>query len=108
MSSKRQDRLNALLQEIAAEFVRGIANNQSLITVTRADVSPDIRQATIFFTTIPDTQEQSAEDFLNRHAAELRSYAKSRLNLKRLPFFKFKIDRGERHRQHIDEISKDL
>ena len=69
MPTKRQDRLNALLQETAAEFVRGIANNQSLITVTRADVSPDIRQATIFFTTIPDTQEQIAEERFEARAA---------------------------------------
>ena len=108
MASKRQDRLNELLRETAAEFVRGIANNQSLITVTRADVSPDVRQCTIFFTTIPADQQQIAADFLNRHASELRSHAKSRLNLKRLPFFQFKVDMGERHRQHIEEISKDL
>lgn len=105
--TKRQDRLNELLRETAAEFVRGIANNQSLITITRADVSPDIRQAKIFFTTIPADQEQIAEDFLNRHAAELRNFAKSRLNLKRLPFFTFKLDLGERHRQHLDSIPLD-
>ena len=106
--TKRQDRLNELLRETAAEFVRGIANNQSLITVTRSSVSPDVRQATIYFTTLPASEETKAEDFLNRHASELRSFAKAKLNLKRLPFFKFELDMGERHRQHIDKISQSL
>jgi ribosome-binding factor A len=60
------------------------------------------------FTAIPEDQEKIAESFLNRHASELRGYAKSRLNLKRLPFFQFKLDMGERHRQYIDAISRDL
>jgi ribosome-binding factor A len=106
--TKRQDRLNELFRETAAEFVSGIANPQSLITVTRADVSPDIRACTIFFTTIPATEQHKAEDFLNRHAAELRSFAKGRLTIKRLPFFTFKLDVGERHRQRLDEISQNL
>lgn len=106
--TKRQDRLNELLRETAAAFVSGIANSQSLITVTRVDVSPDIRQATVFFTTLPNNQELIAEEFLNRHAAELRGYAKSKLNLKRIPFFKFELDRGERHRQHIEDISQSI
>lgn len=106
--TQRQDRLNELMREIAADFVRDISNKQSLITITRADISPDIRSCTIFFTTIPAEQQQIAEDFLNRHGSELRGYVKSRLSIKRLPYFKFKVDLGERHRQHLDQISKDL
>jgi len=106
--TKRQDRLNELLRETAAAFTQTITNNQSLITVTRADVSPDTKQCKIFFTSLPAQQQDIAEAFLNRHASELRGYAKSRLNMKRLPFFKFELDHGERHRQKIDEISKNL
>ena len=106
--TKRTDRLNELLRETAADFCNTITNKQSLITVIHADVSPDLRNCTIYITALPENQESIAVDFLNRHASELRQYAKSKLNLKRLPFFQFKLDIGERHRQLIDEISKDL
>ena len=106
--TKRQDRLNELLRETAASFTQTITNNQSLITITRADVSPDVKQCKIYFTSLPEDQQHIAEPFLNRHASELRAYAKSRLNMKRLPFFKFELDHGERHRQKIDEISRNI
>ena len=104
----RQDKVAALLSEQAAVFLQSISNHSALITVTRADVSPDLRKATIFVTVLPTEKEEQAVAFANRHAAELRDYIKPRLNMRRLPFFSFELDHGERNRQHIDEISREL
>ncbi len=46
--------------------------------------------------------------FLQRCGSELRGYVKKKSNLKIIPFIEFSIDYGERHRQHIDDIARDI
>ncbi len=106
--SERQGRVGTLIQECAARFIQHEANTNPLITITRVDISPDLKRAIIFFTTIPDGKEQDALIFLKRSGTELRHYLKEHAKLKRIPHFDFMIDAGERHRQHIDEVMRDI
>lgn len=106
--SDRHDRINSLIHELAATFVEHEANTDPLITVTHVQSSPDYRRATVFVTTIPETKEDDALIFLNRHAGEFRAFLKKRSSFKIIPHIEFAIDRGERHRQNIDRISSEL
>lgn len=107
--SDRHDRVGALLCELAATFIQHEANTDPLITVTRADISPDYRRATIYFTTLPDNREADALAFLKRSGSNLRTFIKQKkANLKQIPFFDFAIDYGERHRQHIDVVAREI
>jgi ribosome-binding factor A len=106
--SERQGRVGNLIQECAARFIQHEANTNPLITVTRVDISPDLKRAIIFFTTIPDGKEADALIFLKRSASELRQYLKENAKMKRIPHLEFMLDAGERHRQHIDEIMRDI
>lgn len=106
--SERQGRVGNIIQECAATFIQHEANTNPLITITRVDISPDLKRAIIFFTTIPDGKEQDALIFLKRSATELRQYLKENARLKRIPNLEFFIDAGERHRQHIDEVMRDI
>jgi ribosome-binding factor A len=106
--SERQGRIGALIQECAARFVQQEANTNPLITITRVDISPDLKRAIIFFTTIPDGKEQDALIFLKRSGSEMRQYLKENARLKRIPNLEFMLDAGERHRQHIDEVMRDI
>lgn len=108
MTFDRHDRVRSILSELVATFIREEANPEPLITLTGVFVSPDYRNATAFITTIPDSGEEAALLFLKRKGNELRSYLKKKSRLKILPHITFEIDRGERHRQHIDEIVKDI
>jgi len=107
-SFDRHDRAASLLTEIAAKFVRQEANTDPLITITRTTVAPDYRRATIYFTTIPDEKQQDALVFLKRNGGEMRQFIKKNSNLKIIPHVDFAIDYGERHRQHIDEIAREI
>ena len=104
----RHDRVVSLIKELAATFIQQEANTNPLITITNVNTSPDYRNVTIFFTTIPDGRELDAEIFLKRNARELRQYIKKKSNLKIIPHLDFAVDVGERHRQHIDEIAREL
>ena len=106
--SDRHDRVASLLTELVATYIQQEANTDPLITVTHVTISPDYRKATVYFTTIPNGREKDAEVFLKRTGSDLRGFIKRKANLKQIPFFEFSVDYGERHRQHIDEIAKDL
>ncbi len=108
MQNDRHVRVESLLRELIAEYIQHEANTDPLITVTRTSTSPDYRKVTIFFTTIPDGREADALIFLKRSGSDMRGYVKRKSNLKIVPFFEFMVDYGERHRQHIDEIAREI
>ena len=104
----RHQRVESLIRELVAAFIQQEANTDPLITVTRVTSSPDYRRMTVFFTTIPEGQEDKALAFLKRTGGELRAYVKKKSNLKIIPFLEFSVDYGERHRQNIDEIAREI
>lgn len=106
--SERHERVESLIRELAAAFIQSEANSDPLITVTHVATSPDYRRVTVYVTTIPSTKEEQALIFLKRNAGEFRRYVKQKSSLKIIPHIEFAIDHGERHRQHIDDIARDL
>lgn len=106
--SERQAKVANLLKEHVATFVLHEANTDPMITVTRVDISPDLKRAIVFFTTIPDGREEDALVFLKRSGSDLRHYLKQKAALKRIPHFDFMVDAGERHRQHIDQVMEEI
>ncbi len=106
--SDRHVRVESLIRELVAGFIQHEANTDPLITVTRTSTAPDYRRITVFFTTIPAGREADALIFLKRSGSELRGYIKKKSNLKIIPFIEFMVDYGERHRQHIDEIAREI
>ena len=108
MTFDKHDRVRSILSELVAHFIREEANPDPLITVTNISISPDYRKATVFLTTIPESGEEPALGFLRRKGSDLRNFLKKKSKLKIIPHIEFEIDRGERHRQHIDKITRDI
>ena len=107
-SFDRHDRVRSLITELVASFIQNEANPNPLITVTNVTTSPDYKKVTVFITTIPDGGEEDALIFLKRKARDIRTHIKKKSNLKIIPHLDFEIDRGERHRQHIDEVVRTI
>lgn len=106
--SEKHERVVSLIKELAAQFIQSEANTDPLITVTNVTTSPDYKQVTVYITTLPDDKEKDALVFLKRHGGEFRRFIKEKSRLKTIPHIEFAIDRGERHRQHVDEIARDI
>lgn len=106
--SERHIRVVSLLHELVANFIQTEANTNPLITVTNVTTSPDYRNVTIFITTIPEGKEADALIFLKRHGGAMRQFIKKKSNLKIIPNLEFMVDAGERHRQHIDDITNEI
>lgn len=108
MRQLRHDRIEELLHRLAAEFVRNESTGVSLLTITRVELNPSGKDAKIYFTTLPEDQEETAEKFLDRKTMEFKSFVKEKARIGMLPHLTFRIDYGERNRQRLDEISSDL
>lgn len=106
--SDRNLKVSLLIKDAAADFFNKESNHTSLITITGADISKDFSNATVFFTVFPNDQEEQVLHFARRKRADFKSYLKSHVQLRRIPFVDFKIDEGEKHRQRIDEISREI
>ncbi len=102
--SEKNISISEIIRERAAIFIRNEANTNPLITVTRVEVTPNLKSAIIFVTTIPVEREEDALIFLNRHAKHFRNNLKKNTKIKYLPHISFAIDAGERQRQRLDTI----
>ena len=101
----RNEKIAEALREAAAEFLAHEAGPQSLVTVTRAAVSSDAKRGVIYITAFPDDAEMAALQFANRHRGELAEFFKKHVRGAYLPHVEFVIDRGEKNRQRLDELS---
>lgn len=106
VDNQRKNQIGEVLAQLAAEYLETESNRQSMITITRADVASNLSSAVIYFTVLPESQEEYAMDFAKRKRTEFRSFVKKRSHLRRLPFFDFKIDEGEKNRQKLDRLSE--
>lgn len=102
--SHRQEQVEGQLLQLAGEFISHESNREALITATRADVAPNFSNATIYVTVMPEEKEQDAIHFLMRRGRDFRTFVISKTNMRKTPFFEFKIDEGEKNRRRIDEL----
>jgi len=107
MREIKHDRIQEILLRLSAEFVRDNATSASLLTVTRVELSPTGKEAKIYFTTMPENEEDTALKFLIRKTPEFKKYIKDESRLGFVPHIDFKIDYGERNRQRLDELSRE-
>ena len=102
MTSLRQTQIAEALAHHAAMFFTRESNGTSLITVTRADVSPDLKNATVYISVLPESAEQKALEFAKRNRTELKAFVHEQ-GIGRPPFIEVVIDYGEKNRQAVDE-----
>jgi ribosome-binding factor A len=105
MSDNRHERMQEALREVAAEFLVREAGPQSLITVTRVDLSDDNKRGIIYITVLPESAEENAVKFANRNRTELGDFYKTRIKGSMPSHVEFMIDKGEKNRQRLDELS---
>lgn len=105
MSEVRKQRLRDELKALGAQFLELSGNGSSLLTVTDVQLSGDQKRAVILFTTLPDSFEKTALEFAKRKRSEFKQFIRDKSRIPRIPHIDFEIDRGEKNRQRIDELS---
>lgn len=102
--SQRQLQVEQQVLGITQDFFQRESSGASMITVTRTEISRDMKHGTIFISVLPESKEDAAINFAKRMRSDLRHFVMKRLPVKVIPFFEVEIDYGEKNRLHVDEL----
>ena len=108
MRPLKKEKMEEILRHLAAEFVLRESTPASLITVTRVELNDSGKVAHLYFTTLPDSQQDTALKFLDRKGGEFNDYVKAKSRIGIVPHLRWQIDFGERNRQRLDEITRGM
>lgn len=107
MRDIKREKIGEMIHRLASKFVLEEGSGASLLTITRVELSPTGKEAKVFFTTLPENQEDTALKFLERKSNEFKRYVRDESRIGIIPHIDFKIDYGERNRQRLDELMTD-
>jgi ribosome-binding factor A len=79
------------------------------VTVTRADVSADLKKARVFFSVLgSDSDREKAEAALKKAAGFIRSNLAGSLSLKHVPDLTFMFDKNPEYAQRLTRLLAEL
>jgi ribosome-binding factor A len=114
MPTPRQGRVANLLKQITSDIIQRELRDPGLgfITVTDADISPDLRQARIYVSILGDDEKRNeGMAALERATSFVRRELGRRAGLRMVPEIKFKFDeaieRGTRIFELIEEVKRE-
>jgi ribosome-binding factor A len=110
MSTHRMERVSELVKRAVSEVVQELnLTNCGFVTITAAEVSPDLKDGRIFMSVIGSAeQKQHALDTLERRHGHIQHELARRIVLKYTPRLKFVLDETESHASHIEHLLDEL
>ncbi len=92
--SDRTRKVESQLKEIVGEEVAALSDPriQGLVTVTGVRVSPDLAQATVFYSVLEGEDEEAAHEGLQSAAGRVQAAVGAQTRLKRTPRLRFEPD----------------
>ncbi len=107
MASRRQRQVSELLHEEISQLIQHHTRDPRLgfVTVTGVDVSPDLRLARVYVTTLGDeTDAKSMLEGLASAAGYFRRQLGQSLSLRYVPQLTFKLDSSLEYGLHIESL----
>ena len=103
------EQVNELLRgELARLVSQEIQLLNGLITVCYVDCSPDLKEAKVGISVLPDNLSKTALQRLEKRSNYFCQILKKKLNLKYIPRFTWLIDETEKSAAKIEEILKQI
>ena len=107
MANYRRNRINEEVQKELNDILRDVKDprmSDALITVTAVDVTPDLKFAKVFFSTLGRVDEKQVMQGLKSAAGFIRGQVAKRLNLRQTPEFTFVRDRSMENGAKISKL----
>lgn len=76
----------------------------TLLTITRVETSPDLSQARVYFSVLPEDKSKTLLKLLSLRVFDLQRYLNSRLEIKKVPKVEFIEDRKAVRAGRIEEL----
>lgn len=108
-SYPRARRVNAIVHEVVAEEIERLTDPRlAMVTVTAVSVAPDMRRATVFFSSFDLSQLDQAQAGLRAAAPRLRAAIGREVRIKFTPVLEFVPDQGVLQGERIEALLREL
>lgn len=110
MSNRRMRRVNGILREVIADECRALTDPRlGFLTITGVSASPDLRNATVYYSVLGDERAQTAAAAaLSGAAPRIRAAVGGQVRMKYLPALHFQPDPALEHGRRIERILRGL
>ena len=114
MKVSRTSRLNGEYQKEVSEIIRRLKDRTSelkgLISVTEADVAPDLRTAYIYVSIYSKSEEETKRSFevLQENAGYIRHELAQVMRMRTVPALTFRMDKSMVYGAKMDELFKSI
>jgi ribosome-binding factor A len=109
--TRRTQRLALQIQqEISMMLFRSVKDRRiGLVTITGAELSPDLRHAKVFFSAMGTEKEKhESTEALNHAAGWIRRELGQRIRMKFLPEIVFRVDTSQEYGERIDRLLDEI
>lgn len=105
----RIKKVNELIKEEVAKVInKDVEVSEALITVTRADTSPDLNQTKVYISVIPEKKAEEAMKELNNQIYDIQQKINKRLNMRPVPRIRFEKEHRNKEAARVEAILKRL
>ncbi len=101
----RREQMTEFFKNCAGDFFARNTSGHSLITVTNVWIDPEIKNADIYISVLPDSKSEAALNFAKRQRTDLQKYFASRVKLVHLPFLEILLDPSPKIYEMLNEIN---
>ena len=103
MQGRRIEKLSKLFMEEIANIILYQLENKDLkdVVITRVEITPDIKNAKVYFTTLQEGREKEAQRALDGAKNHIRSLLLKRLKIKYIPDIAFIFDKDLKHMEKL-------
>jgi ribosome-binding factor A len=108
MKPHRREKLISAIREAAGKYLAEKRFEKAMVTVTSVDLNKNFKRANICVSIFPEDKEKKITQKLNRGKGLFAKYIKKNTRISLVPILSFSVDEGEKHRQRIDEVSKEI
>jgi len=106
---KRIEQVNELLRkEISLAITRDLELPDVLVTVTKVDCIPELKEAKVLISVLPDNKAGSTLEKIRKQQGFIYDYLKKKTVLRRIPVLKFIFDDTQKHAAEIEKIISDF
>jgi ribosome-binding factor A len=102
----RKESLELLIKDLSATFFARESNKSSLLTVTHAFVTEDMKSCTVYISVFPEKEEVQALHFAKRMRKELQEYLREKMRRQYIPFIDIHLDKGQKILNRMTELGK--
>ena len=102
--SKRVAQIESTLQRAIAQVLqRDLADPRviGLVSITRVHVSPDLHQAEVYVSVLPDKHGRRVHQALQHAAKHIQSLVRKRVAMRQVPHLDFRLDESLKKQSEI-------